>query len=548
VLSIYVCRSRRIKCDETKPECDRCQRSKVRCEGYPSRSRPTGIQAPGQGGIQPFNRGSTIPSIPNSDTIVTQPHIGLSSGFRKQPEQERLARLGCSILAQGAYRDLGSGTSIWDRLLPQLNHAIPSVNAAAAALGAIYESTLQTSSSVSRRNASLHYGIAIHNVQRDVSSQLHGPVPLLLSCALLTFAEILRGRQYNALMHLQAALRLLRSREEALIKARTLKATHIGGPDAFLATPTGLDDTLSLMFMTLDIQKASYVLGQPPDLNSSFHPNLPPVPGLQNINETGLHLVRLIHSCYKFTAHASQFKYFSRASIPADLLFEQGRQIASLSLWLDSLNRDFLPVHPDPCHKLSPDTYCHALVLRSQCLSTLIYLSTVLSAHESSYDLHGTQFQHVVRDAATVLTRVSGTSSQLPQFRPSPGIIQPLFFTAIKYRHGDWRRHAIELLRRSGREGPFDGKVLAAVASRAVEIEETRHQPFIAGEFLPEHVAEIDRVHGCGMDAEDKNDGAPMRHITVMFSRCRDIEEMLSGTEPWDHASNWNIWDEVIGI
>lgn len=333
------------------------------------------------------------------------------------------------------------------------------------------------------------------------------------------------------------------------MKARDPKVIGVSGLDAFDTSTAGLEDNLSLMFMTLDIQKASYVLGQPPDLKVSCPQNLPPSSsGVQNMNETELHLVRLIHSSYHFTAHASQYKYLSRASIPADLVLEQCRHIARLTLWLDSINRDFLPNHPDPRHKLSPDAYCHALVLRSQCLSTLVHLSSVLSAHESSYDLHGTRFQHIIRDAAIVLTRASGASSQLPQIRPCPGIIQPLFFTAIKYRHGNWRRQAIELLRRAGREGPFDGKVLAAAASRLVEIEESPPRPSNAGDVSPEQVAEVDRVHGCGMDAEAKDDDEPVRSITVMFSRCRNVEEMLSGKESWDHGSNWNMWDEVLEL
>jgi hypothetical protein len=44
--------------------------------------------------------------------------------------------------------------------------------------------------------------------------------------------------------------------------------------------------------------------------------------------------------------------------------------------------------------------------------------------------------------------------------------------TAIKYRHSARRRQAVELLRSTGLEGPWDGELLAAVASRAIEIEE----------------------------------------------------------------------------
>lgn len=479
-----------------------------------------------------------------------QLYVAMSNGSGKQLEQERLARLGCSILAQDTYRDLGSGTSIWNRLLPQLSNAIPSVKAAAAALGAIYESTMLkcASCSISKRRAAGFYGNAIHHVQRDVLSQLHGPVPLLLSCALLAFVELLRRRQFNALIHLQGALRLLRSRDQLLIQARpndSAGATAFDATDATDVASTGLEDNLTLMFMTLDIQKASYALGQPPELSVSPQEPLQPKPS--NIPDTRtaeLQLVRLIHSCYHFTSQASHCKYLPRATIPPDLVFEQGRHIAKLSLWLNTLNQVILTSH-DP----STDTYHHALVLRSQCLSTLVYLSTILSPHECSYDVHAPHFQRVIQDAATVLAQDSVLSSPLRQFRPCPGIVQPLFFTAIKYRHSHWRRQAIEQLRRSGREGPFDGKLLAALASRVVEIEEYGcRDHFMPNGILPEHVEEKQRVHGCGVDAEARDDDQPLLSVLVTLSRCEDVERMLFGPKSWDHASNWSIWNEGVEV
>lgn len=493
-------------------------------------------------------RGASKPSTLGTTQIEF--NISISDGFCKNPEEARLARLGCKILAEERYRGLGSGTLIWSRLLPQLSNAIPSVNAAVAALGAIYEAIFLTSTfaSTSKRRAAIQYGRAIHHVQQDLSSQLHGPIPLLLSCALLAFAEVLQRRQYHALMHLQGALRVLHARNECLTKARLPPYVGVNGLGTTDASATGLEDNLSLMFMTLDIQKASYALGQSPDLSSSHDRHLQDVSlKMENINEAELQLVRVIHSCYHFTSRASEFKYLSRAAIPSDLVFEQGRHIAKLSLWLHTLNQDFLSIPPGPNHKLSSDTYHHALVLRTQCLSTLIYLSTILNSHECSYDLHAPRFQQIIQDTTTILAHDSGASSPLRHFRPSPGIVQPLFLTATKYRHTFWRRQAIDLLRRAGREGPFDGKLLAAVASRAVEIEEGEctHRLPVAERILPEHVAEVERVHGCGMDAEAK-DEEEMRYATVMFSRCRDVDQMVDGAECWDHEINWIIWDESV--
>jgi hypothetical protein len=475
--------------------------------------------------------------------------VRVTEGFHKHPEQERLARLGCSVLAQGTHRELGSGTSIWTRLLPQLSNAIPAVNAAAAALGAIYESISMTDvcSPTNRRSATLQYGKAIHHLQKEVSTQRYGPVPVLMSCALLASVELLRRRQYYALMHLQGAMKLLRHRNQTLSSTKGPEPTYTSELGALHEATGGVADNLTLMFLTLDIQKASYILSQPPDLDALSDQDLRLVSSnTWSVTGAEFQLVRLIHTSYHFTAQASQFKYLPRAAVPCDLVFKQGLLIAKLSIWLDILNQNFSSNQVDSAHKLSSEGFYHTLILRSQCLSTLVYLSTVLSPHECSYDIHGPRFQRIVQDAGTILSNDGGSVPELRQFRPSPGIIQPLFLAATKYRHAVWRRRAIELVRRAGREGPFDGLLLAAVANRAVEIEEGSFRPLVPRGILPEHVAEADRVHGCGVDAEAKDDDEPIRSVPVMFSLCQNVDGMLSGPEPWDHGSNWNIWHEVV--
>jgi Fungal specific transcription factor domain len=428
-----------------------------------------------------------------------------------------------------------------------LSNAISSVNAASAAFAAIYMANLSTegAASVMKQKAAMHYGIAVRQIQQDLSSQPHGPVPILISCALLCFAELLQRRQFNALVHLQGAMKLLFSRHQYLTCTRAPERANNNEFQARNGSiPVLEEDNLSLTFMTLDIQKASFALGQSPDLAVYNREPIAHDPsGVQNIHEAEQQLVRLIHSCYHFTAQASDYKYTK--CVQSGLTVQQGRHIAALSLWLERFSRELLPTSPDSSHRLSSDTQYHALVLRSQCLSTLIYLCTVLGPHEKSYDLHGESFQRIVRDATIVLANGSGAPTELQQFSPSPGMIQPLFLTATKYRHGLWRRQAIELLRQSGREGPFDGKLLAAVASRAVQIEECEYLPLRSEGILPEHIAEKHRVHGCGIDAEAKDD-EPMHSTTVMFSRCHDVEQMVSASVPWDHKSNWDMWDEEV--
>ena len=535
LIRFSICRARRIKCDEAKPGCARCAASKRQCEGYPDRllndqSRP---------------QSSRKDSALRSDRVDKLSLISISDGFPKQPEQERFARLGCRILAQERCRELGSGTLIWDRLLPQLSNGIRSVNAAVAALGAIYEANLliDSASLGSRRRAALQYGIAVGQIQQDISSQLYGPVPTLVSCAVIGLAELLQRRETNALMHLRGAIKILCSRHLYLTQKVASEPLLQKSSDANDANIPVLEDNLSLMFMTLDIQKACYALGQAPDLAPCSPQSLAnDWSSVRNISDSELQLVRLIHSCYHFTAYATQFKYCEQAS---SLVFEQGHQIARLSRWLEGFDQNFFSIEGDWRPEQLPDTRYHALVLRVQCVSTLIYLSTVLMPYETSYDCHGPRFERIVRDAGTVLAHDSRLSTELQQFRPSPGFIEPLFLTATKYRHGSWRREAIELLRQSGREGPFDGKLLAAVASSAVQLEESHCQPPVLGGVLPEHVAERDRVHGCGMDAQAKDD-EPMHAVPVRLNRCYDVEQMLSASEAWDHKSNWESLDIIV--
>lgn len=107
-----------------------------------------------------------------------------------------------------------------------------------------------------------------------------------------------------------------------------------------------------------------------------------------------------------------------------------------------------------------------------------------------------------------------------------------------------WRRQAVHLLGRIGREGPWHGKLLAAVAAKAVEIEGGLNSHGLI-EVLPEHIRKRDRLHGCGMEAEDTG-LRPEDTLMVMFSQCLDMNRMVNGNISWEDKSNWLIWHEVL--
>jgi hypothetical protein len=131
-------------------------------------------------------------------------------------------------------------------------------------------------------------------------------------------------------------------------------------------------------------------------------------------------------------------------------------------------------------------------MLRAQCLTAQVYASTILCPYETEYDRYASSFQQIVEIAEVV---VDAKIESTIKFRPGLGIIQPLLFTALKYRHSVWRRQAIALLLRADIEGPWQGKVEGAVAQRVMEVEEEAFD-LPGGDITPDILPERRRVCG----------------------------------------------------
>ena len=182
-------------------------------------------------------------------------------------------------------------------------------------------------------------------------------------------------------------------------------------------------------------------------------------------------------------------------------------------------------------------------MLRAQCLVAIIYVSAISCPYETEYDRHATLFKQII-EAATVV--IDTKDQNHVQFRPDLGIIQPLLFTGVKYRHGAWRRRAIALLARAGEEGPLVGKVEAAVAKRTMQVEE---ESFAVGNkegLVPEDVPERKRL--CAQILS--NDYYEMNNTThcgrLTMTRCVDVDFLVSGKESCEKGKHWNVWEEEI--
>ena len=508
-------RARRIKCDETKPTCLRCARSDRKCAGFPAGapSNTSGSAVTSDSRVE----SSLQPGDANNGMILASSHH-----LRYRPDetatewQQLLGQKGVGLIAYDSFVVFGSSGAVLDTLLPQLCYSIPAINSAAIALGAVHQ--LQTSHKphTPQDETFVHsqYQKALRTMQQEVATQPHGPVPLMLMCFMLGIMEILLQQERNALYHMRAAYQLLQERKQArnLTGANDSKSTD----DEWWQ-----EDDLEVVFRTLDLETCAYAPDNPPDLPVA---SIPPVlPVMTDLASSRVTLVQLVHSCYAFTAQVYRYKYHPHSATP-DVHIQQGRLIAHLSSWLERFNLNIVAtLSSNTTHSSQITNRSHALTLRVTALSTLIYLSCILSPYETTYDAHAPHFQRIIKDAEEIvslrtLTDDTVTTSFVTQgsnvrFSPGPGIINPLSITAIRYRHPEYRRKAVALLFRAGQEGPWFGRREASVAARVIAIEE---EPYSV------HISESQSSPSLANTTPSSNDG--------IVNNSEDVSEVLTST------------------
>ncbi|KAF5635810.1 transcriptional regulatory [Fusarium sp. NRRL 52700] len=509
----FTCKARRIKCDEGKPACRRCLLSKRECQGYP-RGASSDSDNTGSTTLSLVSASSSPPdssSLPPTAVISTLKSLAFNPYSLSSP----FVDLGCTVLVQSPRRARNNvEQTFWSRTVPQLAQSIPSVRAAIEAFGTSYsEYVLRGTSSRPGFETTKRYSRALRLVQQDLITLPNGPIPCVVACLFLGFVEALQQRLNKALVHLQGTFSLMMSLTDKQLLAEV---------DT---------DSLVLLLKKLDLHVATYAFSHPPNL-----PMKPFVMGevLQSYPPDGS-LFEILHSSYHFTAKAFRYKYTSRRTIPPQLLIEQGRQLANLKQWL-SLNEILSTVDTESLES--------TIVLRSQCLAALINTATILEPRETAYDCYGPEFEEIITSIGALLSSkgLQGMpkqkiSDRLPSFVPEMGIIHPLYYAAKKYRSPFWRRKALSLLLKSGKEGPWCAETEGSLIAKVINAEEGAFdkESLRLGQTLdrsPACIPEEKRFgHLWASDPESENGECThetrKRYTRVMMYRCRDIEAYM---------------------
>ena len=496
---------------------------------------------------------------------MVQSNTSIARCLSTTKESDRHALYGASLLATASASKL-------EYLLPQLVLLTPCLKEAAAALGATYRSQVgrQRGDGLKTR-AALHYATAIQLIQDALHTSHDEPVALLLACFLLAVTEVIRDQVRNAVAHLRGIASMVRHLQDHSNNDNGELDNQVAHNKALFLQ---VEDQLSTYFQTFTLHISTHAMSYQPTMfraSKQFAPDT----SKHDPASSELRLISALQLSLTWAAKVCQLKYHPDWQ-SSELLIEQGSHLAGLKLWQDDFNTRVLPgCSPSP---LNEEALIHALTLHIICLSAIIHVSNVLSPYEVHYDLHAHEFQQIVADAETVLALSSYRSSQ--QRRPNtasqsasddfeadqksivttkPGIIQPLFLTAEKYRHPIWRRRAISCLARAGLELPFNGPREAAIAARIVQHEESWSDSVSGIEHATEmlgcaprsgtvidetDVSEAARLNGCvvGRPRDRRIDlgrtiDSPTTVVDVSFHRVADLECMIA-CENCDHGED----------
>jgi hypothetical protein len=435
---------------------------------------------------------------------------------------------------------------IWTQTIPLLSDSLPAVRYAMLALSSQYDFLVSEKgisySYLAKKKVSQYssqqYGKAIKRIIQILDSQANFRETLseiLVTCLLLISYELLRGCGTAALTHLDGAIYLC---SLPAARSRNFTLGSLSSADAVLTAM----DLIERAFLELELQATAFVGARIPRLVLSklYRPTNSPCSSLMAARDS---LSAIEVRVFQFIRHvATKWKYYKpkQRSLTEDFqsdiyglnsaIYERNILLGDLQEWESSFEAFIKGISPSnlsssrhfasDCRRIETNS-----TLLLSFLTTFIMLSTSLEPEEATYDLFFIKFTKIVTLAEEILARRfleehpsncscwERKSFDCSIFQLDMCVVFPLYFTALKCRDHRTRVHSLSLLRRSGREGVWDGELMALVAERVIICEEATAQVlhnlrFDEGKCFedsiqgPETIPEFARVHGTSIDLD----------------------------------------------
>lgn len=482
------CRQRRIKCDETRPQCMRCIKALLHCNYNPSyqvanvAKAPSNVQRRDRVLLPRQNGFSSLTTVRPTSTLPDE--TDMENQYLKYFEKETTAGF------QSAW-----DWSVWNRLMLQGCHHKKFIRDAVVAIGALHKS-LRTSSvaetdadsaadlaKLQRQFAYQTYGRALKRIQHAIDNG-SGPRDALIACLLIVCFESHSGDRYKAAVHAHYGLRIYHQLPQSERPSKveddiadafrnldiTISTVHDGRTievhERLLNEAVLLAASMPLAFVNLDEAKrywhivmqrcCHFILTswRHTDPASLIRPFTSPIPeGITTTVGTNI--------------HTASFK------VNAELRVEQSAFYDEMCRWM----RAFEPVfnRTRRSGKSTPRDYVTATMLQIQALNAKITLAGILYINEMGYDAHYTDFASIIRlsqDVVKIRNAGSPTSYFSGHFVLDLGIVLPIFTLLLKCRDRVLRYQGIEILKQWHVEGWWDPLLIIAMCTCVIDIEE----------------------------------------------------------------------------
>ena len=396
------------------------------------------------------------------------------------------------------------------------------------------------------------YGKAICSLNRRIDGESNDALVVqesLVACLLFICLNILQGNDIGAMTHLSSGLQLNRHLSKSLPIS--------SGSDSRAEPIHQLIET----FRRLDLQAALY-LGSHQITSASTQCNSHPnslvhkksTQTFQSVEEARRVLTNIVLSAsYFIRSTAEPLKYVdfegpksttARQRHALNLRDTYIRQLhewqRSLEIYSSSLSAELQTDENLQCSKCS--------VLYAQ---TVIALSVCLSPNETEYDMCVILFLSILENAEVILSSTEGPNSQgaglqhkiVPLFDLEVSVIQPLYFTALKCRVPNMRYRAIALMYQAGKEGVWDGALMARIARHVVELEENQRRPSAMKEDT--EIWEENRVCGVAINVMRKESKVWVECSTRRWTSC-SRPEILVPEQKQNAVYVWEFCEDIL--
>ncbi|KAF4470021.1 c6 zinc finger domain [Fusarium albosuccineum] len=405
----FTCKVRKIKCDETKPHCQRCTKTGRKCDGYAA-TRPSQLT-----NYRPLSR-STL----------------------NVPDESR----NLQFFFEAAAPHLSGPVDpyFWKHVVMQLANSKPAVRHATLAISLLYEELeTQERSPVKRETALRHYNCAIHKM-----SMLQDQSVALLVCLLFICIEFLQSDRETAIQHCNHGIAIINN-------CGTIWARQHLAP---------IFRRLSLLPLWFGSTAAG--LSELPMVQYSIPPSF------QNLDDAQFMMDDIFNRTIRLARRGDAYRLDSKqhAQVPPSLIAEQHYITSLLGQWqalfegFDARSRPLADWATTGKRTLTLMRYDICQI--SSCMA--------FTADETRYDQHMNGFRRIV-DLASSFSQLH--SGRRPPFIFEMGFTPALFFVIMKCRSLEIRLEALRLMRILGspRESLWEGRAMCATGEQIIQIE-----------------------------------------------------------------------------